>query len=102
VSSTKFYKTLLNKPQTEALIKKINDWYRIGQGGNPEIYTEYVDLIQGDRAHLNLSYYSPGQGKNWALIMDADRFLKRGRSETKGVNEMKKLNDGLKKCLSML
>jgi hypothetical protein len=96
------YSTILNKKQTETLIKRVNDWYMISQGGSPEVYTEYIDFIQEGAAHLHLYYWASGPGKDWTMALDADRFLKRGRCEVNGAKQMKKLNDGLKKCLSML
>jgi hypothetical protein len=74
----------------------------IGQGGSPELYTEYIDFIQEGAANLHLSYSSLGPGKDWTMVLDADRFLKRGRCKLKGAKQLKELNDGLKKCLSML
>jgi hypothetical protein len=100
--SAKYHSTILNKKQTETLIKRVNDWYMISQGGSPEVYTEYIDFIQEGAAHLHLYYWSSGPGKDWTMTLDADRFLKRGRCEVNGAKQMKKLNDGLKKCLSMM
>jgi hypothetical protein len=96
------YNTVLNKDQTEELLEKINKWYTEGESEKSTEYVEYVDLIRNKLTSLKMAYVRQSKTKPWILILDADRYLNRGRGEIKGLSEMQKLTSALEKCIPML